>query len=98
MSSIGALKDAGGSWLCFGILILTHPWLEFWLSILIYKVQRKSKSFKFLFGALEDAAGSWLGAGILILVWIRSLVFHTIMIGILALYLDFEGAKNSHVL
>ena len=55
-------------------------------------------SFKSSFGALEDAGGSWLGFGILILIWIWSLVFDTPMIQIWALYLDFEGAKNLHVL
>ena len=49
-------------------------------------------------GALEDAGGPLLGFGILILVWIWSLDFDTLMIWILALYLDFEGAKNIHVL
>merc|ERR1712112_451435 len=50
------------------------------------------------FRALEDTGGSRLGFGILILIWIWSLVFDTPMIRILALYLDFEGAKNIHVL
>ena len=36
--------------------------------------------------------------GILIFIWIWSLVFDILMIRILALYLDFEGAKNIHVL
>ena len=36
--------------------------------------------------------------GILILIMIRSLVFGTPMFRILALYLEFEGAKNIHVL
>ena len=55
-------------------------------------------SLKSSFGALEDAGGSWQWFGILILIWIWSLVFDTPMIQILALYLDFEGAKNIHVL
>ena len=38
------------------------------------------------------------GFGILILIWIWSLVFGTLIYQILALYLDFEGAKNIHVL
>ena len=50
------------------------------------------------FGALEDAEGSWLGFGIMILIWIWSLVFYATMIKILACYVDFEGAKYSHVL
>ena len=36
--------------------------------------------------------------GILILIHIWSLVFGTPMIKILTLYLDYEGAKNIHVL
>ena len=54
-------------------------------------------SFKTSFGALEDAGGSWLWFGILILLYIWSLVFDTRVIQISALYLDFEGVKNSHV-
>ena len=77
---------------------LIHPVSEFWLSILSLKVQRTSMSFKSSFGALEDAGSSWLGSGILILVWIWSLVSNIPMIRILALYLNFEGAKNIHVL
>ena len=55
-------------------------------------------SFKSSFWALEDAEGSWLGFGILIMIWILLLVFETVMFLILAPYLDFEGAKNIHVL
>ena len=55
-------------------------------------------SLKSEFGALEDTGGSLLGIGILILIRIWSLVFDTTMIQILALYLNFEGAKNIHVL
>ena len=64
----------------------------------ILKVQRTSLSFKSLFRDLEEAGGSWLGFGILILIWIWSLVFDILMIQISVLYLDFEGAKNIHVL
>ena len=67
-------------------------------SILILKFQITPLSFKSSFGALEDTGGSWLGFGILILIWILPLVFDTTMIQILALYLDFEGAKSIHVL
>ena len=55
-------------------------------------------SFKSSCGALEDAGGSLLRFGILILIWIWSLVFDIPKIPILALYLDFEGVKNIHVL
>ena len=54
-------------------------------------------SLKSSYGALEDAGDSLLGFGILILIWIWSLVFDIPMIRSLALYLDFEGAKNIHV-
>ena len=39
-----------------------------------------------------------MGFGILIMIWIWSLVFDETMTQILALYLDFKGAKNMHVL
>ena len=55
-------------------------------------------SFKSSFEALEDAGGSWLGFEILIWILIWSLIFDTPMIWIWAFYLDFEGAKNIHVL
>ena len=86
------------SWFGYGHWSLIHPCYEFWLSSLILKVQRISMSFKSWFGALEDAGGSWLGFGILIVIWIWSLVFGTPIFRILALYLDFESAKNIHVL
>ena len=53
---------------------------------------------KVLIWPFVGAWGSWLGFGILMLIWIWSPVFDTLMIQILALYLDFEGAKNIHVL
>ena len=55
-------------------------------------------SFKSSFGALEDAGGSLVGFGNLILIWKWSLVSDTPIFQILALYLDFEGAKNIHVI
>ena len=82
----------------YGNWSLIHLWSKFWLSVLILKVQRTSISFKSSFWVLEDAGGYWLGFGILILIWIWTLVFDTPMIQSLALYLDFEGAKNIHVL
>ena len=48
--------------------------------------------------ALEDTGGSWLGSGILIFIYIWCLDYDTPMIQILALYLNFEDAKNIHVL
>ena len=88
------------SWSLFGYghWSLIYLCSEFWLSTMLLKVQRTSMSFKSWFGALEDAGGSWLGFGIFILIWIWSLVFDIPMFQILALYLDFEGAKNINVL
>jgi len=73
----GALEDAGGSLLRFRIMSwygydhwsLIYPCFEFWLFILILKVQRTSMSFKSWFWSLNDARCSWLGLGILILIW-----------------------------
>ena len=86
------------SWFVYNQWSLIYPWSKFWLSIFILKVQRTSMSFKPSFGALEDAGGSWLGFGIFTLIWIWSLVFDVPMIQILAVYLDFKGAKSIHVL
>ena len=86
------------SWFGYGHWSWIQPWSKLWLSILIFKVQRTTMSFKSGFGALEVAGGSWMGFGILIMIWIWSLVFDISMIQILALYLDFEGAKNINVL
>ena len=55
-------------------------------------------SFNSWFGVSEDNGFSWWGFIILILIWIWSLIFDTPMFQILALYLDFEGVKNTHVL
>ena len=83
------------SWSSFsyGQWSLIQPWSKFWLSILIFEVQRTSS-----LGAFEDTQGSWLGFWILILSWIWSLVFKTTFFQILALYLYPECAKNIHVL
>ena len=88
------------SWYWFGYAhwSLVHQYSEFCLSILILKVQRTSMSFKSWIGALEDAGGSWLEFGILILIWTWFLVFDTPLFRIFAIYLDFEGAMNIHVL
>ena len=60
------------------------------------KVQRMSMSFKSWYMDLEDAGGFWPGFGMLILTLVWSLVLDTSMVWILALFLDFEGAKNIH--
>ena len=64
--------SASWSWFGYSHSSFLQPWSEFWLSILIFKVQRTSMSFKSSFGTLEDAGGSWLGFDILILIWLWS--------------------------
>ena len=105
-SSFVALEDTGGSWLRFDILILIWIWaLVFdttmiWIFAFYHDFEGARNIYVLLvmIGALEDDEGSWLEFGILRMIWIWSLVFDTTMIQILALYLDFEGAKNIHVL
>ena len=65
------------SWFGYCHWSLVHPYSEFWLSIFILKVQRKSMSFQSSFGALEIAGGSWLKFSISIFIWIWPLVFYT---------------------
>ena len=89
---------ASWSWFGYGHWSLIHPFPKFWLYNLILMVQRTSMFLKSWFGAFGDAGGLWLGFGIVILIGIWSLVFDIPMIWIWALYLDFEGAKNIHVL
>ena len=106
MSSFGAFEVAEGSWLGFGIMILIWIWSLVFYATMIkilacfvdLKVQNTAMSFKSSFRALEDAGGSWLGFDIMILICICFIFFDEAMIWILALYLDFEGAKNIHVL
>ena len=86
------------SWFRYGHWSLICPWSKYWMVLFIFKVQRTYMSFKSSFRVLEKAGVSWFGFGILIMIWIWSLVFDTTMIQILVLYLDFEGAKNIHVL
>ena len=86
------------SWFGYGHWSLLLPCCKCCHSILILRVQRTSMSFKTWLWALEDATCSWLGFIILIFIWIWSLVFGTQILRILALYLDFESAKNIHVL
>ena len=47
---------------------------------------------------LEDTGGSWLGFFTLILIGIWSLVFGSLKFQILSLHLNFEQAKNTHIL
>ena len=86
-----------GSWSLFGYghWSLGHLCSKFWLSILILKVRRTSMSIKFWFVDFDEAGGSWLGFWILIRIWIWSLVFHTYMFWILALYLDLKVQRTS---
>ena len=82
---------ASWSWFGYGHWSLIHQCSEFWLSILIWRWKDHSC---YLSPHLEDSGGSWLGFGIYILICIWSLVFDTIMIQILAPYLDFEGGNK----
>ena len=90
--------SASWSWFGYDPWSLIHQSSKFWVSNLILNVQRTSIAFISSFGSFEDAGGSWLGFVFLILICIRSLVFDIPMFWILSLYLDFEGAKNIHVL
>ena len=95
------VPDGGfASWSLFwyGYWSLIHPYYKDCLSIFILKVQRTYTSFKSLFGALMGAGGSKLGFDILTLILIWLLVFDTPIFWLLDLYLDFEDAKNIHVL
>ena len=84
-SSFGALEDAGGSRLGFGIwiwiwiwsLIIGIPMIQILALYLDLKVQKICMSFKSWYGALEDAGGSYHRFGLWILIWIWSLVFDT---------------------
>ena len=101
-----SLEDAGCSWLGFDVLILIWieslvfdiPMLQILALYLDFEWAKNTDVIQVLYGALEDNGNSWLRFGILILIWIWSLVFDIPMIQILALYLDFEGANNTHSL
>ena len=60
--------SASWPWFGYSHWSLIYPSFEFWLSILILKVQRTSKSFKSQFRALVGAGDSWLWFAILILI------------------------------
>ena len=66
--------------------------LSFYLVLICLSLAQRSSSFIQYLVCLRQ------GFHILTLIWIWSMVFVTPMIQILALYLDFEGAKNIHVL
>ena len=74
-SIFGALEEARGSWLCFGILILILIWSlvfstpMFWI-LTLYLDCEGAKNIH----VLQDTEGSWLGFGISNLIWILSLV------------------------
>ena len=105
-SSFGALEDAGGFWLWFGILIWSLIWslvfyipmVQIFVLFLHFEGANNIHVLEVLIRALKDAGGSWHEFCLLKLIWIWSRVFDIPMIQILALYLDFEGAKNIYVL
>ena len=80
---------ASWSWFGYGDWSLIHPWSKFWLSILIFKVQRISMSFNSLLGDLVCKGGFWLCFGILFLIWIWLQVVDTPIFWNLTLCLDF---------
>ena len=90
----------------FGILILIwilslvfcDPMFQFFRLYFDFESKQNIHVLKVLIWDLENAGGSFLGFGILILIWILSLVSIRSMFRILDPYLDFEGAKNIHVL
>ena len=105
-SSFWALEEAGGFWVLFGILILIWIWslvfvtpmIKIFYLYLYLEGAKKIHVLQVIISALEDAGVSWMEFGILIMIWVWSLVSDTPMIQFLALYIDFEGAKNIHVL
>ena len=105
-SWFGALEDAGGSWLGFGIWIMTWIWslifdtpmLNFFALHLDFEGGKITYVLKSRFGIFDDAGCSWLGFYILIFISIWSLVSGPTMFHFLATYLAFAGAENIHVL
>ena len=80
------------------VTVFGMPMIQILALCLDFECERTSMFFKSWLWTLVDAEGSGMGFAILILIWIWSLVFGTAMIWMLALYLDFEGAKTIHVL
>ena len=67
----------------------------------LYHDFESAKTIHYLYVLIWGCGGCWrflTGFGIFILNWIQSLEIYILMIQILALYHDFEGAKNIHVL
>ena len=80
------------------VTVFGMPMIQILALCLDFECERTSMFFKSWLWTLVDAEGSGMGFAILILIWIWSLVFGTAMIWMLALYLDFEGAKTIHIL
>ena len=73
------------SWFGYSHGSFIQPCSDFWLSILIFKVQRTFMSFKSSFTAFKEAGGSLLGFGILILIMVTGLWYtHVLNLGILS--------------
>ena len=75
-------------------------WPIFWILAVYIEFEFTKNVYVLLvlIWALKDGGGSWLEFGILILILIWSQVFDTPINQILALYVDFEGRKNIHVI
>ena len=86
------------SWFGYGHWSLIQLSSKFWLFILVLKLQRTSMSLKSWFVDLMGTGGSCFRFSILIFLLIRSLVFDTPNFQSLALYLNFDDAKNIHFL
>merc|ERR1711954_99587 len=105
-SSFGALEDAEGSEPGFGTLILIWIWSLVFDTTMIqilafFLVFEGAKNIHVLYVIIWGFGGCWrflTGVSHLELDLDMVTGLDTPMIRILALYLDFEGAKNIHVL
>ena len=78
-SYFGALEDAGGSWMGFGIyfliwiwsLVFGTPMIQILALSLDFEGEKTSMSFKSWFGALDDDVGSWSGFCSLVFNWMK---------------------------
>ena len=103
---VGVVDDSGGFWLGFSFLIMmgtrnnvpNNLGSEFQLSTLKLKVQITLMSSKSLVGVVEDTGGSWLGFLFLIMMRTGTQCPKQPMFKNSAFYVEFEGAKNPHVL
>ena len=87
-SSFGALEDAEGSWLGFGILVLIWIWslvfettmIQIMTLYLDFEGANNIHVILVLTRALDNAGSSWLKFSILMMIYIWSLVFDTTLL------------------